>query len=141
MSNSLDPDQADILSGLIWVQTVCKCYQQTTLAGKELKCNPGFVPDISKFRFYFRSESYDLHGTSSLIRFTGFVKKWENRIPGLFSFFKDSISSQFCIKQLEKCTFSSRKRGSEKAHSFLFLILVIKTGTTTHIKYESHLTL
>ena len=26
----------DILSGLIWVQTVCKGYQQTTLGGKEL---------------------------------------------------------------------------------------------------------
>ena len=26
----------DILSGLIWVQTVCKGYQQTTLVGKEL---------------------------------------------------------------------------------------------------------
>ena len=25
----------NILSGLIWVQTVCKCYQQTTLVGKE----------------------------------------------------------------------------------------------------------
>ena len=25
-----------ILSGLIWVQTVCKGYQQTTLVGKEL---------------------------------------------------------------------------------------------------------
>ena len=36
VSNSLDPDQAerfvgpDILSGLIWVQTVCKDYQQTS---------------------------------------------------------------------------------------------------------------
>ena len=32
----------------------------------------------------------------------GFVRKWENRIPGLFQdfpFFKDSISFQFCIKQ------------------------------------------
>ena len=28
---------SDVLSGLIWVQTVCKCYQQTTLVGKELK--------------------------------------------------------------------------------------------------------
>ena len=37
MSNSLDPDQPDVLSCMIWVQTVCKCYQQTTLAGKELK--------------------------------------------------------------------------------------------------------
>ena len=26
----------DIVSGLIWVQTVCKCYQQTTLVRKEL---------------------------------------------------------------------------------------------------------
>ena len=32
------------------------------------------------------------------------------------TFFKDSISSQFCIKQCEKCTFSSQKRPSEKAH-------------------------
>ena len=27
----------DILSGLIWVQTVCKSYQQTTLVDKELR--------------------------------------------------------------------------------------------------------
>ena len=36
MSNSLDPDQA-IMLGLIWVQDVCKSYQQMTLVGKELK--------------------------------------------------------------------------------------------------------
>ena len=36
MSNSLDPDQAGRLLGLIWAQTVCKGYQQMTLAGKEL---------------------------------------------------------------------------------------------------------
>ena len=35
LSNSLDPDQL-ILLGLISVQTVCKSYQQMTLAGKEL---------------------------------------------------------------------------------------------------------
>ena len=32
----------DILSGLVWVQTVCKGYQQTTLVGKDavqLLCN------------------------------------------------------------------------------------------------------
>ena len=34
MSNSLDHDQARHLSGLIWVQIVCKSYQQTTLVGK-----------------------------------------------------------------------------------------------------------
>ena len=28
---------SDILSGLIWIQTVCKSYQQMTLVGKELK--------------------------------------------------------------------------------------------------------
>ena len=27
----------NVLSGLIWVQTVCKSYQQTTLGDKELK--------------------------------------------------------------------------------------------------------
>ena len=31
VSKSLDPDQARRLSGLIWVQTVCKGYQQTML--------------------------------------------------------------------------------------------------------------
>ena len=29
-----------MLSGLIWVQTVCKDYQQTTLVGKELTSFP-----------------------------------------------------------------------------------------------------
>ena len=29
-SNYLDPDQADILSGLFWTQNVCKGYQQVT---------------------------------------------------------------------------------------------------------------
>ena len=37
MSNSLGPDQAQHLVGLIWVQNVCKGYQQTdTIVGKEL---------------------------------------------------------------------------------------------------------
>ena len=29
----------DMWSGLIWIQTICKGYQQTTLGGKELKRN------------------------------------------------------------------------------------------------------
>ena len=43
---------------------------------------------------------------------TGFIRKWENRSPGLFqdysrtfSFFKDSISSQFRITQRLKVHF------------------------------------
>ena len=43
---------------------------------------------------------------------TGFVQKWENRSPGLLQdysrilpFFKDSISSQFCIIQRFKVHF------------------------------------
>ena len=43
---------------------------------------------------------------------TGFVQKWENRSPGLLQdysrispFFKDSISSQFCIAQPFKVHF------------------------------------
>ena len=34
VSNILDPGQARILSGLIWIQTVCKDYQQTPLGGR-----------------------------------------------------------------------------------------------------------
>ena len=37
VSSSLDPDHADVLSGLIWVQIVCKGYQQTTLVSKEFR--------------------------------------------------------------------------------------------------------
>ena len=37
VSNSLDPEQARQMSGLVWVQTVCKGYQQKNLEGKELK--------------------------------------------------------------------------------------------------------
>ena len=36
VSNSLDPDQDDVLSDLIWVLTVCKGYQQAKPVGKEL---------------------------------------------------------------------------------------------------------
>ena len=50
----------------------------------------------------------------------GFVQKWENRSSGLlqdysrtFSFFKDSISSQFCITQRFKVHFFSQKRRNE----------------------------
>ena len=40
-------------------------------------------------------------------------KDFSRTIQGLFSFFKDSISSQFCnIKQRGKCTLFSRKRQS-----------------------------
>ena len=35
VSNSLDQDQAQFFAGLIWVQTVCKGYQQAILVGKE----------------------------------------------------------------------------------------------------------
>ena len=49
---------------------------------------------------------------------TGFVQKWENRSPGLLQdysrispFFKDSISSQFCIAQRFKVHFFSVRSG------------------------------
>ena len=45
MSNSLDPRiRHNILLGLIWVQTVCKSYQQTALVGEELL---RVKPDVS----------------------------------------------------------------------------------------------
>ena len=43
-------------------------------------------------------------------------------IPGLFSFFKDPISSQFCIKLRKKNALFST--GSEKRHNRLFFILI-----------------
>ena len=69
-----------------------------------------------------------------LIVCTGFVRngktEFQDYSRAFFSFFKISISSQFCIKQHKKCTFFSRKHRSEKAHSFsLILILVIKNRT------------
>ena len=50
MSNSLLPDHADVLSSLIWVQTVCKDYQQTLVVGKEITCS---IPLVS---MYFQLE-------------------------------------------------------------------------------------
>ena len=45
VSNSLDPQiRPNISSGLIWVQTVCKSYQQTALVGEELL---RVKPDVS----------------------------------------------------------------------------------------------
>ena len=32
-----------MLSGLIWVQTVCKSYQQTTLVGNEFMCKHSYI--------------------------------------------------------------------------------------------------
>ena len=41
VANSLDPDQ--VLSGLIWVQVVCKGYQQTALVGKSFESRRCFL--------------------------------------------------------------------------------------------------
>ena len=38
MSKRLDLDRPNVLSGLIWIQSVCKGYEPTTLVGNELKC-------------------------------------------------------------------------------------------------------
>ena len=82
---------------------------------------------------------------------TGFVRKWENRSPGLFqdysrtfSFFKDSISSQFCITQRLKVVFFRQTRSGEMVGALDFfdsdnnnnLTPVIKTGTTAQIEWN-----
>ena len=66
------------------------------------------------------------------------VKDFSRTIPGLFSFFKDSISSQFCITQ--RGLFSARS-GEMKGSLDFFdsdnnnnLTTVIKTGTTAQIE-------
>ena len=55
VSNSLDPDEAWRLSGLIWVQTVCKGYQQTALVGKELLIYM-YVTEVNNTVFVTRLE-------------------------------------------------------------------------------------
>ena len=75
---------------------------------------------------------YRVHTEMGKIEFQDFSRT----IPGLFSFFKDSISSKFCIKQCEKMHFFSLKSQNKKAHSLslILILLVIKTGTTTQIE-------
>ena len=61
-------------------------------------------------------------------------KQNSRTFPGLYSFFKESISSQICMK-CEKMHFFSRKHQNEKSHSIsLILTSVIKTRTTAQIE-------
>ena len=69
MSNRLDPDQARPSPGLIWVQTVCQDYPQTTLVNKELKVElcghdkTTFIPrkDYTQFWLSAKSDKTLLH--------------------------------------------------------------------------------
>ena len=65
---------------------------------------------------------------------TGFVWKWENRIPGLFQdFFIFQRLIFFPI--LYNTTFKRQERRNVKAHSIFFILTpVIKTGTTAQIE-------
>ena len=47
--------RSTILLGLIWVQTVCKCYHQMTLVGKEL------IPMKSSFQFGISKFEWTVH--------------------------------------------------------------------------------
>ena len=61
-------NRPDLLSGLIWVQTICKGHKQTTLVGKCLKesiwiCNPlntAFHLESSVFSSKYRVTKYNL---------------------------------------------------------------------------------
>ena len=61
LSNRLNPDQARRLSGLIWVQSVCRGCQQTTLVGNELipsECQTDWIQirhDILSGLIWFQS--------------------------------------------------------------------------------------
>ena len=62
------PDQTDVLSDMIWFQTVCKLNQQTTVGDKELKTNDhgdGHLESIESmkwslypFYFSFKTQSH-----------------------------------------------------------------------------------
>ena len=45
---SISLDRADVLSGLIWFQAVCKSYLQMTLGDKELTCLTSWLTAIIK---------------------------------------------------------------------------------------------
>ena len=67
-------------------------------------------------------------------------------IPGFFSFFKDSISSQFCIKQRENAVFFSLKTSKWKYTKGALVFFDSdssdkKTHKLNRIEYKSHLTL
>ena len=67
VSNSLDPDQArQKMLGLIWVQTVSKGHQETTLAGKELnvKIMPKHIHNSSCSLFGQLSNPFVQHKSS-----------------------------------------------------------------------------
>ena len=63
--------------------------------------------------------------TCDLILIQGLYRNWKTElqdfsriIPGLFSIFKDSISSQFCIKQRKNALFFSQKYPNEALDFF-----------------------
>ena len=67
---------------------------------------------------------------------TGFVQKWENRIPGLF--FSRTQFLPNLYETAKKWTFSAGNVEVEiEVHLFsLIMIPVIKTGTTAQIEYN-----
>ena len=84
VSNSLDPDQAQLL---IWDQTDCKGYQQTTQVGKELKLCQN-QPSLNQFicRKYFN------HILSMLL-------SW--KYCGLIPLYVEQTLNNYCVSRKE----------------------------------------
>ena len=79
---------------------------------------------------------------------SGFIRKWENRIPRLFQYYsrtffhfsRTQFLPNFVYNNVKKCTFFSQKGRKEKVHSFSFYSdSGDKTRTTAQIESESHL--
>ena len=111
MSNGLDPDQDGHLLVLIWVQTVCKGFQQTTspVASKELK------QDIPNFRetTYYHMKLFMM--ADSFIQFD------HKQIKRQGSYRQD------CVK------FKNFSRTSKRL-SYCFQGLKLKKNTDLHVK-------
>ena len=89
----------DILLGLIWVQTVCKSYQQTTLEDKELK-------DL-RYQMYLNRTWYFL-----LVQ-----------LPC-----SHTMKAFFCIDHTAgKDTFENNKKKAEQQHGWKFFILFLNS--------------
>ena len=59
----------DVLSGLIWVQIVCKCYQQTTLVSKEfmttIQANERVDEKFSELGIYIKLKEHQIYAWQS----------------------------------------------------------------------------
>ena len=83
----------DSLSGLIWVQTVCKGYQQTTLVGKKLNIQIILLPFSSKFSATWRLSRGSYMSANVLLNLLNKLGKTDKmwRLPSILLLFHNNF--------------------------------------------------